>query len=232
MANRVRGDAAKAQRRAVGLSALDVQLKPLLNPSPPYLFATPIPSTCVRTQTSCPRDPNSILVFFHFSFLSDLSHGTCPSVVPPEVLDLIVISCDVPAEWDHVSLPAFGLLGQVFHFHLSKVQADVFRQTVIAAGASSRHGSNQDFLQLNRDVLYGLLAAGFAHREHRGIEVRPVTTRQHDLGRTAVEVLGDAQVLHAHFAAAGSAAHMGRAAVRHPPRPGEDVDFLSMRLIF
>ena len=26
--------------------------------------------------------------------------------------------------------------------------------------------------------------------------------------------------------------YMGRAAVRHPPRPGEDVDVLSMRLIF
>jgi hypothetical protein len=36
VANRVRGDAAKAQRRAVGLSALDVQLKPLLNPSPSH----------------------------------------------------------------------------------------------------------------------------------------------------------------------------------------------------
>src|SRR5208282_6632509 len=112
-----------------------------------------------------------------------------------------------------------------------KVQGDVFRQTVVAAFASSRHGSNQDFLQINLDVLYAIRTAGFTHREQRGIEVRPVTTRQHYLGRTAVDVLGDAQVLHAHFAAAGSSAHMGRAAVGHPPRPGEDVDFFTMRLI-
>jgi hypothetical protein len=48
--------------------------------SGPSLFVCyPTPSTCVRTKTSCARDPNSILVFF----LSDLSlfllYLTCPS---------------------------------------------------------------------------------------------------------------------------------------------------------
>jgi hypothetical protein len=37
-----------------------------------------------------------------------------------------------------------------------------------------------------------------------------------------LDVLGDADVLHVHFAAASSAALMGRTAVGHPPRPGED----------
>ena len=40
---------------------------------PPYLFATPPPSACLRTQTSCIRVPNSILVFFHLLSQSDLS---------------------------------------------------------------------------------------------------------------------------------------------------------------
>ena len=49
--------------------------------APPYLFATPTPSTCVRTKTSCARDPNSILVFFHSpSYLTCPSLSFCPSL--------------------------------------------------------------------------------------------------------------------------------------------------------
>ena len=45
--------------------------------SGPSLFVCyPNPSTCVRTKTSCARDPNSILVFFHFP-----SYLTCPSPI-------------------------------------------------------------------------------------------------------------------------------------------------------
>ena len=39
---------------------------------PPYLFCYTAPHARLRTQTSCIRDPNSILVFFQF-----LSYLTC-----------------------------------------------------------------------------------------------------------------------------------------------------------
>jgi hypothetical protein len=41
---------------------------------PPLFVCYPAPLACLRTQTSCTREPNPILAFFHFlSFLSDLS---------------------------------------------------------------------------------------------------------------------------------------------------------------
>src|SRR5208337_1978262 len=46
--------------------------KTFLIQDPPCLFATPPPAR-LRTQNSCIRDPNSILVFFHFP-----SYLTCP----------------------------------------------------------------------------------------------------------------------------------------------------------
>src|SRR5271165_6859271 len=45
--------------------------------NPPLFVLLPAPLARLRTQTSCIRDPNSILVFFH-----SLSYLTCPSPIP------------------------------------------------------------------------------------------------------------------------------------------------------
>lgn len=118
----------------------------------------------------------------------------------------------------------------VLDLDLGELDRAVFTDDVAAAGAALRDGRDQHVGHRVLEILERFLT-GLADAEHRVREVLAVAAMQHEVRRTLVDVLGDAQVVNVHFAGAHAAAHVAITLLGHAEAVGKDVDPLLVALL-
>src|SRR6185312_3735771 len=128
----------------------------------------------------------------------------------------------VPAEVVGTGLAALLVLLGVFDLHFGEIEAHVLREALLTAAAARRVAGHENVLHRDLHVLERIFA-GLADGDRALADMLAVGAVQHEVRRSEVDVLRDADVLEVRLAGAAAGARMERAGVGHAPAPCQEV---------
>src|SRR5262249_40228381 len=106
-----------------------------------------------------------------------------------------------------------------------KIQPHAFGKYLLNAGATEGHIADDQVLEVDGQI-FERLVAGLANDESRALDVLAVREMLTQDRRGLVDGLYETQVTNPDLAAAAASSGVEAAALRHPPRPGQDINLI------